>query len=97
MIRIVKLHFQEAHLASFLNHFERVKEQVATFPGCAGMQLLQDKKDPCCLFTYSIWENEAALAAYRQSDLFASIWPTIKPWFASAAEAWSTDLHFNGI
>ncbi len=97
LTRVVKLHFEAAHLEDFLAHFETVKWQVAKFPGCRGMQLLQDQTDPCLVFTYSIWDSEQDLNNYRDSELFASIWPKIKPWFDQKAEAWSLNQHFNAI
>jgi hypothetical protein len=53
--------------------------------------MVRDIHDPNLFFTYSQWENENALTNYRNSDLFQSIWPTIKPWFSQKAEAWSTE------
>jgi quinol monooxygenase YgiN len=97
IIRIVKLSFQEDKLADFLAHFENVKREVASFPGCHGMRLLQDLKNPNQVMTYSEWESEEALEKYRVSALFQSIWPTIKPWFSSKPEAWSCQQYFNGF
>lgn len=95
--RIVKLEFQENHLQGFLNHFEQVKWSVASFPGCQGMKLIQDKKNPCLIMTYSIWEDEEALEKYRLSPLFETIWPTIKPWFSAKPEAWTLVEYFDGF
>jgi len=95
--RIVKLEFQEEQLEAFLNHFEQVKWSVSTFPGCHGMKLIQDIKNPCVVMTYSLWENEEALEGYRVSPLFQSIWPTIKPWFSARPEAWSLNEYFDGF
>jgi heme-degrading monooxygenase HmoA len=41
------------------------------------------------LFTFSIWDSEAALENYRQSDLFRDTWAKTKALFAEKAEAWS--------
>lgn len=97
MIRIVKLTLDPTHLPSFLAHFDTVKEQINSFPGCLGMQLLLDQKKEGVIFTYSKWENPEALENYRNSVLFASIWPTVKQWFAAKPEAWSTDSYFDGF
>ncbi len=95
--RIVKLHFQEEKIADFLAFFETIKFQVASFPNCHGMKLLQDIKNPSIVFTYSQWESEADLNIYRDSELFGEVWPTIKPWFAHKAEAWSVEEYFDGF
>ncbi|MGM0479020.1 MAG: putative quinol monooxygenase [Bacteroidota bacterium] len=97
MIRIVQLTFQPAYTENFLNHFDRVKEQINAFPGCRGMQLLRDEENPSVFFTYSEWKSEADLENYRKSALFRGIWPEVKPWFAKKAKAWSTDALFNGF
>lgn len=96
--RIVKLQFQEDKIDLFLKFFETVKWKVAKQPNCHGMKLLQDKNNPCIVFTYSLWTDEKALNAYRDSELFGNdVWPTIKPWFKEKAEAWTVDEYFNGF
>lgn len=97
LIRVVKLTFKSEHISDFLAYFDGIKEQVNTFPGCTGMQLLQDLSDPRIVMTYSHWESEEALEAYRVSETFSTIWPSIKVWFDARPEAWSTSLHFNGF
>jgi len=95
--RIVKLQFQPEKLEAFLAHFETIKWQVAQYPRCLGMQLLQDQENPCIIFTYSRWEDETALNAYRDSELFGKVWPAIKPWFEKRAEAWTVAERFDGF
>ena len=97
LTRVVKLHFDAAHLDQFLAHFETVKWQVAQFPGCRGMQLLQDLENPCIVFSYSNWNSPNDLENYRTSETFIGIWSTIKPWFAEKAVAWSVDAYFDGF
>ncbi len=91
IIRIVKLQFQSEKTQDFLALFDSVVTKVNSFPGCCHMHMVRDIRDPNLFFTYSQWENETALNNYRDSDLFQSIWPTIKPWFSQKAEAWSTE------
>jgi len=95
--RIVKLHFQEEKIQDFLDFFETIKWQVAGQPRCGGMKLLRDKNQPEIVFTYSLWEDEDALNAYRDSALFGQVWPKIKPWFSQKAEAWTVEEWFDGI
>jgi len=97
LTRIVKITFQEEKLADFFSHFEGIKWKVATFPGCKGMKLMQDIKNPCIVMTYSQWESEEALNNYSDSELFGELWPKIKPWFAAKAEAWSVNVKFDGF
>jgi hypothetical protein len=97
MTRLVKLTLKEEHVNDFIMHFDTVKEKINAFPGCKGMKLLQDKKTPGIVFTFSKWESDIDLENYRTSELFASIWPTVKQWFDKKAEAWSTDEYFDGF
>ena len=91
IIRIVKLQFETEKVQDFLSLFDTVVTKVNSFPGCYQMYMVRDIKNPNLFFTYSQWENETALTNYRNSELFQSIWPTIKPWFSQKAEAWSTE------
>lgn len=97
LTRIVKMHFQADKTADFLAFFETIKWKVAKQENCFGMKLMRDIKNPNILFTYSEWKNEDALNAYRDSELFGEVWPTIKPWFQEKAEAWSVEIPFNGF
>lgn len=95
--RIVKLTFQEERVADFLAFFETIKLKVNTFPGCKGMQLVQDMNNHCVIFTYSQWLSEVELNQYRDSATFGEVWPNIKPWFDAKPEAWTTTVVFNGF
>ncbi len=88
--RIVKMTFREEAAETFLRDvFEHSKDRIRAFPGCRNMELLQHIAQPNVLFTLSIWEDEAALEAYRQSELFKTTWEKTKALFAEKAEAWS--------
>lgn len=97
MIRIVKLTLDPDHLDDFIAHFDTVKNNINSFPGCVGMQLLTDKNQKGIVFTYSKWENEGALESYRNSELFQGIWPNVKKWFIDKPQAWSTESYFDGF
>lgn len=91
LIRIVKLEFKESHITTFLLDFEEVKDKIRNFPGCRSLQLLQDKSHPNIFFTYSTWESEDALEAYRKSALFGEVWPRTKKLFHAKPMAWSVN------
>jgi heme-degrading monooxygenase HmoA len=90
-VRIVKLRFHEENIAPFLENFHQVKEQIRGFEGNQFLELYQDKNDNRIFFTYSYWETEAHLEAYRNSDLFNSVWSYTKTLFSDKPEAWSLD------
>lgn len=87
--RIVKLTIAEYQVDEFQKLFSKFKSQIASFPGCTGVDLLQDVNDPQVFMTYSQWESEDAFNAYRKSVLFGEVWPATKRLFAAKAEAWS--------
>ncbi|MBT0607906.1 putative quinol monooxygenase [Aequorivita echinoideorum] len=89
--RIVKMEFEPKQIASFLKNFEEVKEKIRNFPGCLFLELYQDKNDNTIFFTYSRWNDETNLEAYRNSPLFKEVWSNTKPMFREKAAAWSVD------
>lgn len=85
--------FREEATQTFLDDvFEHSKDRIRAFPGCRHMELLRQIGQPNVLFTLSIWDNEAALEAYRQSELFQTTWARTKILFAEKAEAWSLEV-----
>lgn len=88
--RIVKMTFRPDGVEPFVQEvFEQSKAQIRAFPGCRHMELLQHTDDPNVLFTFSIWDDQAALDRYRQSELFQGTWAKTKALFAEKAAAWS--------
>ncbi|MBK8498471.1 MAG: antibiotic biosynthesis monooxygenase [Flavobacteriales bacterium] len=90
IVRIVKMTFALEHVARFEELFFGWKERIRAFPGCRHLELLHDADDPRVFFTYSHWDSPADLEAYRTSDVFSEVWPTVKPLFAAPTEAWTT-------
>lgn len=90
-VRIVKLRFHEENIPAFLENFEEVKEKIRSFEGNQFLELYQDKNDKRTFFTYSYWESEKHLEAYRNSDLFKGVWSFTKTLFSDKPEAWSVD------
>ncbi len=91
LVRIVKLTFKTENIASFEQIFNTTKEGIRSFEGCNFLELYQDKNNPAVFFTYSYWDNEAALDNYRHSDFFKEVWAKTKILFAGAPAAWSVN------
>lgn len=89
--RIVKMTFEPDSVSDFLKIFEESKQKIRNFEGCKHLDLLNDTSDKTIFFTYSIWDSEAHLTAYRHSELFISVWNKTKLLFSSKAEAWTVD------
>ncbi len=89
--RIVKLTIAPQELERFVELFKESKPRILEFGGCSEVHLLRAVAPPNVVFTHSFWESEAALEAYRNSDLFRETWRKVKPLFADKAEAWSVN------
>jgi len=90
IVRIVKMTFQPEQVPRFKELFDGWEPRIRAFPGCRHLELLHCADDPGIFFTYSHWDGPADLEAYRTSEVFAGVWPTVKTLFAAPAEAWST-------
>ena len=66
--------------------FAESKNHIAGQPGCHGVQLLESEGH---FFTFSHWESEADLNAYRESALFGEVWPKTKALFYDKPQAWT--------
>ena len=95
IVRIVKMHFRNDCVNSFLDLFEQNKLKIARFKGCRKLQLLRMENDGDVFFTYSYWESNAHLKEYRDSKLFKEIWSQTKVLFKEKAEAWTTHVTFD--
>lgn len=91
VVRIVKMTFRPDAVERFQELFEGWKPHIRNSPGCLHLELLHDVNDPRIFFTYSHWNKASDLEAYRLSEVFASVWPTVKPLFDAPAEAWTVD------
>ena len=91
LVRIVKLGFYKENIEVFLQNFDATKTKIRAFDGCKFLELYRDKNDQSIFFTYSYWETEAHLEAYRKSALFKKVWAETKILFSDKPEAWSVD------
>lgn len=89
IVRMVKMTFRSGEVQAFQQLFEGWRHRIIAFPGCRHLELLHDADDPRVFFTYSEWDGPDALEAYRNSAVFADVWPVVKGLFAARAEAWS--------
>ena len=89
LIRIVRMTFQEDKVEAFLENFEKIKNKIRGFDGCEHLELWRDANDPNIFVTYSHWQSEEHLNAYRHSELFKGVWTYTKPLFAAKTSAFS--------
>ncbi len=87
--RLVHMSFKPERVADFLAIFEESCEQIRGFSGCCEVTLLQREDRPTCFTTYSLWDDDASLQAYRQSELFRATWARVKVLFDAPPTATS--------
>lgn len=87
--RIVKMEFRPEAIEAFKRIFSQSCSKIKARKGCQHVECLQDLQRPNVFFTYSVWDSEAELEAYRESELFAGVWAQTKALFAAKPEAWS--------
>lgn len=94
--RIVKMSFAPEKVEEFKTIFKTNWKYIKGFEGCDHVELLQDTQNSGIFFTFSLWESEAHLDAYRHSELFAKVWGATKLLFNDKPQAWSvTELKFD--
>jgi heme-degrading monooxygenase HmoA len=91
IIRIVKMTFIPEQVDAFKALFEDVKHKIINMPGCQHLELWKDINSDHVLYTYSIWNSEADLNHYRDSELFINTWKNTKIKFSEKAQAWSVE------
>jgi len=84
--------FKKDKLDEFQRIFERSKEAIRDFEGCMLVELCRDMKEENVYFTYSHWESEDTLNAYRNSPFFISTWKEMKELFSKKPEAYSLNM-----
>ena len=89
IIRIVKMEFQKEYVEEFKILFKNTRDKIAASEGCHELYLVNDINHSHIFMTYSIWDAEENLLAYRNSPLFNSTWEVVKQWFSAKPEAWS--------
>ncbi len=90
--RIVKLTFRAEECDRFLEIYAESSPFIRSFDGCQHLELWRSRLERHVFFTYSFWESEEALDAYRHSELFKSTWAKTKVLFADAPHAWSVEV-----
>ena len=94
IIRIVELSIQKDKFSFAKKLLADVAPKVRSSPGCSHLRILLDVHNSQRITTYSHWNTEADLNAYRKSDIFINFWTDVKPLFAASARAWTSEtLH----
>ena len=71
IIRIVRMHFNEESIETFLEIFQKHKNAIRKVKGCTHLELLTDVNHPNVYTTPNDWKRASdLLEAYRNSDLF---------------------------
>ena len=90
LFRTVRMTFDPARVEDFLALFAEARPKIAAVPGCRHLELWRDARFPNVLTTFSHWDDDDALQAYRRSDLFRETWARTTPLFAAPPVAHSS-------
>ena len=91
--RIVKLTFKEDKKDDFIEIWNSSRVLIQANPGCNFVEMMQSSEPENVFFTYSIWDSEDDLNAYRRSELFGKVWKKTKALFDDKPQAWTTKSH----
>lgn len=83
--------FAPDKIADFEAIFEESRLKIIAFEGCNKVELYQDVNEPNVFMTYSFWDSEEHLNAYRKSELFGRTWKRTKQLFIDKPQAWSLE------
>jgi quinol monooxygenase YgiN len=83
--------FRPEECETFLGIFHKYKHEIRGAEGCRHLDLLRTSAEGNVFFTYSKWEDEKYLEIYRNSPIFAEVWPQTKALFSEPAQAWTVD------
>lgn len=89
LVRLVRMTFRPDALEAFRALFDATAPRIRATEGCLHLELWEDARFPNVLTTYSHWSSAAALAAYREGELFRTTWSATRPLFAGPPEAHS--------
>lgn len=87
--------FKPEHCDDFIALFDHYRKHIRSAQGCSYLGMWRCTDDPCIFFTYSHWDDPKYLEAYRQSAIFAEVWPKTKAMFNAAPEAWTSTVLFD--
>jgi len=83
----VAVQVKPEHAAEFLEVLRYDAEHSETDePGCLRFDVSQDCDDPCRLYYYEVYKDEAALAAHRDSRHFKYYAERTRNWLAAPPE-----------
>jgi quinol monooxygenase YgiN len=89
LLRIVRMEFNPDKLEDFKQLFSEVKSTIEKFPGCHQVELCTDPTQSNVFYTFSQWDSEVSLNAYRRSAFFDQTWQKTKALFNGKPQAFS--------
>ena len=81
MYIIVGLHqILPEHLNEYLENVKLHARNSNSEPGCVRYEVLQDEDDPCAIYLYEVFEDEAAFQAHRSAEHYRWWMDLSKDW-----------------
>lgn len=93
LVLLVTVRVRPEHLDEFLAAARHNAEHaVADEPGCLRFDIIQDRDDKHLFRFYEVYQDDAALAAHRQTAHFKKYIESSAPWMAVPAERWMGNI-----
>ena len=86
----VEFTLREEHRERFMARmFQQARDSLEKEGGCRQFDVAVDPKDPCRVFLYELYDDEAAFQAHLASDHFKGFDRTTADWFTDKeVQAW---------
>jgi heme-degrading monooxygenase HmoA len=83
MLRVIHGKLKPGTWGSYERAYREVIAEVGKIPGLKGRWLAHAVNDPDAGYSMSLWENEAAMRSYENSEILEKrILPRLKPFFS---------------
>lgn len=83
------MEFRDEAILDFEKIFKESSPFIRSFEGCSHVEMCLDPLKKNVRYTFSQWESEEALNAYRHSELFEKTWAKTKVLFSAKPSAYS--------
>lgn len=90
----VTVHVKPEHASAFVDAaLVNATRSAEDEPGCLRFDVIRDRDDPNTLYFYEVYQDDAALAAHRQTPHFKAYFEQTQFWLAAPPERrFGTDL-----
>lgn len=79
--RLVETGIRPEMVDAFIDLYMHARPTILAQPGCPRVELVPAIDQPTLFATWSVWDHESALDAYRTGAFFRDFWPGVRVLF----------------